>query len=196
MKKIVSVLLAVLMVSTLSVTAFAQETKAPKAKDRAGVLSAKLEEIQAKADEANQKREKFATKQEEWNEFRVSLNEKRTEMLNNKIKIISLKKDILNLRLEISNSLAALKESGTKLTDDQLASITALKTKTKEILDALKETRGDIKTLMDSNKENVKAQDFAAVDTVFAKVYEIQEFRITQLTNVKDYLLQISDMLK
>lgn len=196
MKKIVSVLLVVLMMSTLSVTVFAEEAKPDKTKNGIETLTTKLEEIQEKADEASQKREKFATKQEEWNEFQTSINEKKAQMQENKISMIALKKEIITLKLEIANALNVLKESGTALTDEQLASVAALNAQAKEILDAIKETKGNIKELMDSNKEYIKAQDFGAIETVFTQVYEIQEFRISQLTEAKGYLQQIADMLK
>ena len=106
-----------------------------------------------------------------------------------------LTKQIKQLRQDIQSEKAALKENGTVLTD---AAKTALKDYAGQLAasaQALKETQGQIKTLLKECQGCVKDKNYDALKTAASEIDAIQSARQTQLTQMIGILENIKTLL-
>jgi len=189
MKKIISVLSAVLIMGAFCVTAFAAT---PKLDNRINTLTQRQAQIATKAADISAKKAQFQTKTAEFDAFKTALASKRATLLDNKQTNLDLVAANNALRLELANAIKAIKDSGATITDTQKADLTAQNAKAKEIIIAIKATKGQIQALVATNKANMKTKDYVVMNSTFDQIYTIQNWRNEQLKELNTIL---SDML-
>lgn len=193
MKKIISILIAILVGASISLTAFAAETEEEGSlSDRFALRQQRIEERQEKI---AQKRAEFQAIREQRAAAREELAGLREGMRQNSRANLEENKEINTLRKEIATRLRAIKAEGGTLSEAQLTEIKNLNAEAKEIHQALKDLRVDLRTLAEENRENIEAKDYAAAESVLLEISELQEQRGQQLSELKAVLEQILSVI-
>jgi hypothetical protein len=199
MKKTISILLALAILSTLSLTAVA---KGPTPEERNARLEQVQKQIEAKKVQAEQKFEErtaqleqkkhqFQTKKEEFDALRNTLKTKRDEVLKNRLANIDLLKKNNQLREQIKLAIEKIKADGGELTEAQTKQIEALNLQAKEIILVLKDTKGDISALGQANRMNIAKKDYVIMEQAFSDIYNVQKVRNENLLKLNGILIQI-----
>ena len=199
MKRIIAILVVVSMVSALSITTLAAgsqaTSQATRLENNISALKEKQQKIADKMTEIQAKQQAFATKKAEFAAFRTALLEKKSQMLVNMKANITLTQANKQLRQDISNSLIAIKQSGTKLSDETVAKFKDYNAQIKDILAGMKETKDNIKDILTKNKEYIKSKDYVSMDSAFEAVYTIQEWRNGELQKVNGILQEMIKLM-
>lgn len=124
-------------------------------------------------------------------EFKESLKPLKATLKANQEKNQKLRDSNKALLDEIKEKLAALKQSETKLTVDQKSTIKSLRQEIAALRNELQDTKGEIKSIFEANKTNVKDMDLKAVQAAYDKIYEIQKYRNERLTKINKNLASI-----
>jgi hypothetical protein len=117
-------------------------------------------------------------------------------MTQNRAMVLNYKTQNMQIASQLRIVLQELKENGTALTEDQLATLTELKTQLKALHDQLAATRGEIEALMVTYREYKQAGDLENAAAVLDQVIEIQQLRMTLETQINALTQQILDFLR
>lgn len=177
MKKIITtLLLALVLVLSLGITAFAQEIDAsnPILKEKAVI---------------------FQQKRQELREFKTTVKEKVSIIRDNTKNNKELWQNNAALRADIKATLQQIKNSGNKIDEAVKEQYKALRTALSEKLTELKATQGQIKDLTKGLKALIKAKDTAAIDSIYAEILDIQLNRDTKLAEINTILTEINALV-
>ena len=197
MKRMIRVAVASLLALSMAAVPFAASA-APAAASPADRL-ARLEQRQQQitsAISANQQHKANLSNREQYNQMRADLFAKRGELVGNRAQNLDVTSENNKLRIEIQKQLQAIKAAGVTVPEDTLTQVAALNKQIKDVMEAIKATQGQIKTLMDANKTAIKNKDYDAISANFQKIEAIQQWRHDQLAEINGYLSQILDLLK
>lgn len=194
MKKLLAICLA-LFLTVIPFTAFAEETGKRSVDTRLENLQKKLDNLEQRKAEAAQKKQQIETKKQNYEAFRKTLKEKHDISFDNRKENITLMQDNRRLSVELKNSLETIKENGITLDEETTAKLAILTEKLKSLRDALKDTKGDIKAVMEEYKSFAKDKDYASMELMFEKIHAIQEFRTAQLTEIGNTLKEMITLL-
>ncbi|WP_238883494.1 hypothetical protein [Clostridium sp. YIM B02551] len=118
----------------------------------------------------------LATKSE-WQQYKPTITQKKDTIKQNHSTNQSLRNEIKEKRTTAKNLTKDIKQSGKKLTSDDLSKIDAqLKTINSDI-SSLTDTKGTIKTAFTTAKDDVKNKDFQGATTQLDNVINIQNTR-------------------
>jgi chromosome segregation ATPase len=184
--------MVLMMTAAFGATALAVETGTATREEKLQAREQKIEEAQAKVAENEAKlQEKMDTR----GEFGKKVAELRLSILENRKDNLALTKDINTLRSSLVQALTALKDGGTKLPEETLTQLKALRDQVKSIAEQIKATKGDIKEIAQANRTNIHAKDYEAVSAAFAQIEEIQNTRNGLLLQMKDVLTQMNGLV-
>lgn len=183
MKKVLSILCAAAVLFTVSMTAFAS---APLGTNENSTVktAASLEE-----------RSDRLSKKLEFLKFKQFLYDKKTLIRENRASNRNLVMENTQLRLDILASLKSIRENGGALAPEVQEQLKTYNGQIKETASALKETKGDIKAIIDSNKQNIEARNYEAIDTAYSQIISIQKSRNDQLQKINEVLKNIKSLI-
>lgn len=124
-------------------------------------------------------------------EFKLKVAPLKDEARANREGNAALREQNRALSLQIKDKLTALKESESKLTEEQKSNLKSLRETVKLYRTDIGDTKGQIKLILEANKENLKNMDFTAVEAAFNEVYEIQILRHDKLQLINSALDEI-----
>lgn len=210
-KKTIAILLAAVILSSLPVMVYAESTAtsstassasrtatgrtasatssaATSGPGRMALLEQRRAQLAEKAEELESRIAKAIDKAGEYAEMRLACLEKRKIMLDNQSANLEARMETLRLCKAIAKAVKALESNGQTLPADTLAAIADYKAQITVLKDELKSTLGEIKELMEANRENIKNKDFAAMQAVFEQVKTLQEWRGEQILAINALL--------
>lgn len=153
-------------------------------------LKAKIEEKRAMITE---KKASFATKHDEFKEFKGLLFDLKDKMLTLKKEGNALHAANAKLAGDLRNSLETIEEKGIVLSDETKLQLDESAAEIKALTTSIKETKGQIHTIIMNNKEFIKTKDYVSMETAFNEIYVIEQFRNDSLTQINTLL---QDMIK
>jgi len=121
--------------------------------------------------------------------FLADFQEEREVIQQNREKNKELAEENKELRQDLKLQLKEMKDNGTAPDEEIAAELAGLREELRTQTEALTETKGDIKTIIEENKKNIRALDSDATEAAFDEIIDIQQQRY-------DYLLQINGILK
>lgn len=157
-KKILSILLAVVLVFSLSVTAMAAGTT-----QRPNLAAG---EKAAQSGDPSQ------------------VNALLTTVMTNRASILAIKSQNVTLAIQLRTILTELKSSGASIPEETLALLTALKDQLKAVHEQLAATRGQLDGLMTAYREYRQQRDFENAAAILQQVITIQQSRIASETQI------------
>ncbi len=196
MKKLIAAaaVMAALIVCATPVFAAPAEQEPEQRPTRTEQLEERLSRIDERQSANAAKKEELASKMDEFDEFRQSLAQGRIGAMDNREQNMALTEENTRQRLAIANALSAIKQSGS-LPEETVVQLKDYNAQLKEIIAAIKDTKGDIRAVADANRENIKNKDYAAMDSAFAEIYTIQTWRNEQLAQMNTILQQMNALL-
>lgn len=191
MKKIMLILLIGILTLVMSSQAFAENPAGPGGKldKRIETLEQRLQRVEELKIRNQERQEQLASKKDEFEEFRKSLAEHRLQVMENREANLTITKQNHQLRLEIAYDLKEVRDNGGTLPEETLSQLKAYTAQIHELINALEETKGQIRVITEEYKKLIKQKDYAAMDAAFAEIAAIQSYRY-------DVLIQINDILK
>lgn len=150
----------------------------------------KIEEKKARIEE---KKAAFATKKEEFEAFKDALFARKREMLDMNAATNQLHAENAKLQGDLRNSLESLEENGIVLSDEVRQALEESMTKIREITGLLKDSKGQIQDILQTNRGFIKDRDYVSMETAFDEIYAIQQYRNECLTQINTLL---QDMIK
>ena len=141
------------------------------------------------------RRTEIESKLGEYQEFRQQLEELRLSVLANKDENLALAAVVNDLRLSIVQQIKSLKESGATLPQETIDALKDKNGQVKTLAEELRATRGQIKAVMEVNRENYKAKDYDAMAAAFAEIEGIQANRNGLLQQMKSILQDMNALL-
>lgn len=193
MKKAIAIFFVFVMIGSLALSASAAT---PKIDSRIRALEERQQQIADKQAELQQKRSQYQTKAEEYSALKEELFQKRDQMFQNAEKNTALVKDNNTLRLQLTQAIKSVKDSGAQLSEDTIAKLKDYNSQIQDIAVSIKDTKGQIKTILDGNKDLIKNKDYTGLDNAFDKIYTIQDWRNEQLTSINSLLTQMVSLIK
>lgn len=118
-----------------------------------------------------------------------------TTVMTNRATILSVKAQNVTLAVQLRTILTELKSSGTTTPEETLAQLTALKDQLKAAHEQLAATRGQLDGLMATYREYRKQRDFENAAAILQQVIAIQETRITTQQQIGTLTQQMIDLL-
>ena len=103
--------------------------------------------------------------------------------------------EFAQLRLTLLQTLQSLKSSGQKLSDDTKTQLKSYNDQIKVIVGAIKDTKGQNKTLAEQNKINIANKDETAINDTFIQISAIQTGRYDQIIQMNAILQQMNELL-
>jgi gas vesicle protein len=185
MKKLVLIATTILITGAMSVTAYAAE-KTPDYSHRlapALKLEKRIEEHSVKQKE---REERLTERQKELDGLALEINQARLTHLSKAEMNTEAAESANSLRIEILTLLTELSANGKELSEETVNELKMHQENVKALVTSLKETKGEIKTLVEENKEAIKAGDSELLTETTEQISEIQNSRY-------DMILQIND---
>jgi len=201
MKKFLCFLLMVAVVATVSTTAFAATAATAATAGSGKKLDQKITALQAKQQKISDKKAdqeanlaKLAAKQN-LSLFKQDLNQNLQVVSTNEGNNLTALAEFAQLRLTLLQTLQSLKSSNQKLSDDTKTQLKSYNAQIKVIVSAIKDTKGQNKTLAEQNKINITNKDEAAINDTFVQISAIQTGRYDQIIQMNVILQQMNDLL-
>jgi chromosome segregation ATPase len=196
MKKIISMLLAVMIMGSISISALAaSEGDSGKLDNRIETLEDRQLRLAEIAEQNEEKQANFSTKKEEYQAFRASLTENRQTILDNADANLEIASEIDQLRLDLLKTIDAIQESGTQLPEDISVQLADYNDQLHDLVNLLKDTQGQIKDVKEEYRGYVKDMDYAAMDTAFEGIASVQEYRYDLMNQIKGLLQEMNTLL-
>lgn len=176
MKKLFSPILTAALITVMTTAAFAaNDTAAPALSSGAktGVLQANVEQKSKRS------------------EFRSQIAPLKAEKKANREENSALRQQNKALLEQIKNKLSKLKSGETNLPDEKKEQLITLRADVKAIGAELKATEGQIKTVLEANRDSVKNMDLEAVQAAFDQLYGIQSNRHEKLVHINTKLAEM-----
>ncbi|MHB8961574.1 MAG: hypothetical protein ACYC5K_00255 [Saccharofermentanales bacterium] len=189
MKKLTVMVLAVLMVISLSVVSFAQgglgaEIREQRQADRQAAFAARMEEIAAMRTEIAARKQALSTKREEFEAFRTELNELRAQAIEAMKANNAVRAENARLGSELKQSLESLKNEGTELSQEVIDGLNGYKENLAVLREELKTSKDQILDIRRRNGEFRSSKDYAALIVSFTQIVTIQGQRNECLTDI------------
>ena len=195
MKKFLCFLLMVAVVATVSTTAFAATAgSGNKLDQKITALQAKQQKISDKKADQEANLAKLAAKQN-LSPFKQNLNQNLQVVSTNKGDNLTALAEFAQLRLTLLQTLQSLKSSNQKLSDDTKTQLKSYNAQIKVIAGAIKDTKGQNKTLAEQNKINIANKDETAINDTFIQISAIQTGRYDQIIQMNAILQQMNELL-
>ncbi len=185
-KRILAALLVAVLTVGLGATAFAASTA--RIAQRQQVIAERQAAVESK-------RAEIESKMGGYQEFRQQLEALRLEVLANKDENLALAAEVNDLRLSIVQQVEALKESVAALPQQDIDALKNKNGQVKGLAKELRATRGQIKSVMEANRENYKAKDYDAMVAAFSEMEAIQFNRNGLLQQMKAILQEMDAVL-
>ncbi len=185
-KRVLAAFVAAALTLGLCATALAASTT--KLEDRQQVIAERQAAVESKKTEIERKLG-------EYKEFRQQLEELRLSVLANKDENLALAAEVNDLRLSIVQEIKSLKEDGATLPQETIDALKDKNGQAKSLAEELRATRGQIKAVMEANRENYKAKDYEAMAATFAEIEAIQSNRNGLLQQMKSILQDMDALL-
>jgi len=191
----------VAVVATVSTTAFAATAATAATAGSGKKLDQKITALQAKQQKISDKKAdqeanlaKLAAKQN-LSLFKQDLNQNLQVVSTNEGNNLTALAEFAQLRLTLLQTLQSLKSSNQKLSDDTKTQLKSYNAQIKVIVSAIKDTKGQNKTLAEQNKINITNKDEAAINDTFVQISAIQTGRYDQIIQMNVILQQMNDLL-
>lgn len=198
MKKFLCFLLMVAVVATVSTTAFAATAvtagSGNKLDQKITALQAKQQKISDKKADQEANLAKLAAKQN-LSPFKQNLDQNLQVVSTNKGNNLTALAEFAQLRLTLLQTLQSLKSSNQKLSDDTKTQLKSYNAQIKVIAGAIKDTKGQNKTLAEQNKINIANKDETAINDTFIQISAIQTGRYDQIIQMNAILQQMNELL-
>jgi len=195
MKKFLCFLLMVAVVATVSTTAFAATAgSGNKLDQKITALQAKQQKISDKKADQEANLAKLVAKQN-LSPFKQNLDQNLQVVSTNKGDNLTALAEFAQLRLTLLQTLQSLKSSNQKLSDDTKTQLKSYNAQIKVIAGAIKDTKGQNKTLAEQNKINIANKDETAINDTFIQISAIQTGRYDQIIQMNAILQQMNELL-
>lgn len=182
MKKLLSVLCVILILGTFAVTALAEDgNTAPTGNPRI------IRALQNRSDRLAERIEVL--------KFKQTLLEKGETVRQNRKTNLELKTENVQLVKDIVDILLNIKQQGGIISQDMKSQLKAYYQQIREIGTTLKETRGDIRDIIASNRQNIKDMNYEAVEAAYNEIIAIQQNRAEQLGEINNILKDMKALL-
>jgi hypothetical protein len=142
-----------------------------------------------------EKRDVKKANREERLKFKEAIEQKREIVQENRAKNQAIRTENQALKTAIKEKLTALKESNEEIDPIVKEQIKAYHVELSAIHASMHETKGDIKELNAANKPYWKELNYTNLESCFSEVYEIQNFRYSNLQNVNLILNNILSLI-
>ncbi|MGB4440096.1 MAG: hypothetical protein WBJ13_12940 [Sedimentibacter sp.] len=154
MKKIISLCMVMVLLGSMSITAFASTNNdGSKLDNRIESLEKKQQRIEELKTNNEDRLEKYET-------FKQSLIEEQQEILNNAEQNISISAQTNQLRIDLAKTLKEMGENGIELDEETNVQLKEYNAQVLELVKDLKDTKGQIKTIVEENKQYIKDRDY------------------------------------
>lgn len=195
MKKIISFLAVTMAAATVGINAFAATTDTSKIDDRIARIQQQQQKIEQTEQKNQAKVSNDTSKLPQLNSFKQALMQDRINVLNNQDKNLQIMDENKTLRLSMENAVKAIKDSGSALSKDTLATLKADNQQISSIWADINATKGQIQAINEQNKVAVKNRDDATLEANFQKLYSIQSLRNQKLSQINSILQEMNSLL-
>jgi len=175
------------MLFAMSANVYATDT--PDSDPVNATLEIVSEDISVSPLDSEENRAALGQKKAEVQAFLADFQEEREVIQQNREKNKELAAENKELRQDLKLKLKEMKDNGTAPDEETAVELAGLREELRTQTEALTDTKGDIKTIIEENKKNIRALDSEATEAAFDEIIEIQQQRY-------DYLLQINGILK
>ncbi len=182
MKKTLTILTIVALTFAMNINAFATTTSGsttPKWETR---INTRIAELQVKKTAIS--------------DYRTAAQAKREIVKQNREDNKAIWEENKTLRTELKTKLQAIKTAGTVLDPTVIQTLKDDHAKVKALVAEIKATSGQIKAILEANKENAKKLDYAALDSTFQQIAAVQLVRNTKLVAINGLLEIMLALLK
>lgn len=190
MKKIISICLAIVLIGSMNITAFASTN------NESSKLDSRIETLEKKQQQLEELKTNNEEKLEKYEAFKQSLTEEQQEIINNAEENISILAQNNQLRIDLAESLKAMAKSGIELEEDTKVQLKDYNTQISELVEDLKDTKGQIKAIVEENKEFIKERDYASMETAYEEISLIQSSRYEIITKINELLKEMNALLE
>lgn len=128
-------------------------------------------------------------------EFKAKVDPLRTDRKVSREENIALRDQNKALLSQIKPKLSEIKADESKLDEKQKTELKALRAEVKTLRDEIAATKGQIKALLEGNRENLKNMDYDTVQKVFDQMFEIQDLRHQKLQQINTALSKILSVI-
>lgn len=115
-------------------------------------------------------------------------------VMTNRATLLTIKSQNITRAAQLKTLLKELKDSGATIPEDTLTQLTALKDQLKAAHEQLAATKGQLDGLMQSFRQYRQAKDFENAAAVLQQVITIQEARISLQTQIGGLTQQMLDL--
>ncbi len=127
--------------------------------------------------------------------FKAQVEPLRAERKANREENLALREQNKALYEQIKGKLSTLKASETKLSKEQKGGLKTIKADIKALRSEIQSTEGQVKAVLEANKENFKNMNLEAVQSAFEEVYKTQTYRHDRLAQINTKLGQMLSTL-
>jgi peptidoglycan hydrolase CwlO-like protein len=186
MKRILSVIvIASMLVLSLSMTAFADETATLPTPDKGYMRYTQVQErIATRQAQIEQKRQEVS-------EFKAAAQGKSALVKAARDENKELFETITAIRKDLAKILADIKANNLTLDVSTLKQISNLRQQVRNIMDELLSSKGSIQSTIESNKESLKSMDYEVLESMYEDIIEIQSWRNEHLNEINRILNEI-----
>jgi len=182
MKKLLSVLCVLLILSTTAITVFADDIETTST-DNSKII------------ETLQKMSDRLAKRNEFLEFRQTLHQKGDTIRQNTKTNLELAAENTQLRKDVVDFLLDIIEDGITVPQDIRNQLKEYNQQIKEIDANLRESNGDIRDIIIANRQNIKDMNYEEVEKAYNEIIAIQQNLAEELTKINNILKDMKDLL-
>ena len=174
MKKTLTILSIIALTFAMNLNVFATQTGTSTTPKWEARINTRISELQ--------------TKKQAISDFRTAAQAKRDIVKQNREDNKLIWGENKTIRTSLKTKLEAIKTAGTVLEPTTLETLKNDNAKIKTLLAEIKATSGQIKAILQANKENAKKLDYTALNAAFEKIAAIQLLRNTKLVEINGLL--------
>ena len=190
MKKLLSMITIGALVLSIGTTAFAMKNETESTKSLVNTHFVQVQErISARQAQVEEKKQ-------EVQDFRAAAQEKSAILKAARDENKVLAQEVTSARKELTSIYTEMKTNGITLDVAVLEQLSGYSQQVRTMIDELMASKGSIQTIIDSNKEALKALDYALLDSMYAEIFEIQNWRNDQLTEINNILGEMLELVK
>ncbi|MGB4437648.1 MAG: hypothetical protein WBJ13_00160 [Sedimentibacter sp.] len=190
MKKIISICMAIVLLGSVSITAFASTS------NDSSKLDIRIESLEKKQQRIEELKTNNEEKMEKYEAFKQSLTEEQQEILNNAEENISISAQTNQLRIDLAQTLNAMSKAGIELEEETNAQLKDYNAQVLKRVEDLKVTKGQIKAIVEENKEFIKERDYESMDTAYDEILSIQSYRYELIIKINELLKEMNALLE
>lgn len=191
MKKLLSSIIIVsMLVLSLSMTAFAVESET---QPTPGKWFTRLPQVQERT---ATRQTQIERKRQDVSDFKDAVQEKRALVEAARDENKALLQLVRTTRKDLAAIYADMKANGLTLDASTLEQISSYRQEIRDIRNALMNSKGSIRSYIESNRESLKSLDYEVLESMYADIARIQGWRNEQLNEINRILNEMLTLVQ